>query len=376
MKTLMKLRHTILSFAKALLAAVLVSSSVNSLAQTTLGTAAAALEPGRWSVFNRSGDASGYNYDLIVSCTGTDCADNILNYSAKGLWNPNTREIHFLGQGHGGRLMKHISYSDASSRWTLEAKPSWDCSPNPTCYSIGHGYEHSTIDPTTGTIYARKFNNTEVYKWMRSTKTWSALPPAPNPAVVVSLEWFPEMNGFLMVGGGQIHLYSEATKAWRSLATGLTMGDYSNVASYNPLHKVAIVGGGVGSRALYRVGSDGSVTRIADAPGDVGIFGGLLTTDPVSGKVLLFTAAGTVHEYDIPSNRWSTLSSSIPLWNATNTLKIMFRVAVPISTYGVIAFLTTNGEASTNVYLYRHSPGTGASVDNPPPAPPTGVLLR
>ncbi len=154
------------------------------------------------------------------------------------------------------------------------------------------------------------------------------------------------------------------------------MGDYSNVASYNPLHKVAIVGGGVGSRALYRVGSDGSVTRIADAPGDVGIFGGLLTTDPVSGKVLLFTAAGTVHEYDIPSNRWSTLSSSIPLWNATNTLKIMFRVAVPISTYGVIAFLTTNGEASTNVYLYRHSPGTGASVNNPPPAPPTGVLLR
>lgn len=365
-----------MKLAKLLVAAALLSSSAAAFGQSALGSNATGMQPGEWRVLNRGGDASGYNFDLLVSCAGSDCADNILNYAAKGLWNPNTREMHYLGQGHGGRLFKHISYSEATNRWALEAKPYWDCSPSPTCYSMVHGYEHSTIDPATGTIYARKFNSTQMFKWVRSTKTWSELPTAPNPAVASAVEWFPEMNGFLLVGGGQIHAFSEATRSWRSLATDLPMGGYSNVATYNPVHKVAIVGGGDGSRALYRVTASGSVTRIADAPGGVGIYSGILTTDPVSGKVLLFTASGSVHEYDVPANRWSSLSSSIPLW-APDSNKIAYRVAIPISTYGVIAFLTTYwSDPTSQVYLYKHSPGTGAPVDTTPPAPPAGVRLQ
>lgn len=136
-------------------------------------------------------------YDLLVSCmsppTG-DCADNILNYADKGLWNPNTREIHYIGQGHGGRELKFITYNDASGKWTREAKPEWDCSPAQGCYSLVHGYEATTLDPATGNIYARKFNSTAVYKWTRSSKTWTQLPAAPNPAVAVALQYFPEMG--------------------------------------------------------------------------------------------------------------------------------------------------------------------------------------
>lgn len=366
-----------MTFAKALVAAALLSASALAVAQTAMGSAAAAMQPGEWRVLNRGGDSSGYNYNLLVSCTGSDCADNILNYAAKGMWNPNTREIHFMGQGHGGRLFKHISYSDASNRWALEAKPYWDCSPGPSCYSMVHGYEHSTLDPATGNAYARRFNSTQIFKWVRSTKTWSELPAAPNVAVAAAVEWFPEMNGFLLVGGGQIHAFSETSRSWRSLASGLPMGDYSNVATYNPVHKVAIVGGGDGNnRALHKVAANGTVTRIADAPGGVGIYSGVLTTDPVSGKVLLFTAAGSAHEYDVPTNRWSSLSSSTPLW-APDSNKVIFRAAVPISTYGVIAFLTTYwNDASSQVLLYRHAPGSGTPADTVPPAPPTGIRLQ
>lgn len=365
-----------MKFANLWVATALFSSSAAVFGQSALGSTATTMQPGEWRVLNRGGDASGYNFDLLISCTGTDCADNILNFAAKGLWNPSTREMHYLGQGHGGRLLKHISYSEATNRWTLEAKPYWDCSPSPNCYSMVHGYEHSTIDPATGTIYARKFNSTQTFKWVRSTKTWSELPAAPNPAVASALEWFPEINGFLLVGGGQIHVFSESTGSWRSLATNLPMGPYHNVATYNPVHKVVIVGGGNGSRALYRVAADNSVTRIADAPGDVGIYSGILTTDPASGKVLLFTASGSMHEYDVPSNRWSNLSAAIPLWGA-NSNKVAYRVAIPVSTYGVIAFLTTDkSDPMSQVFLYKHSPGTGAPVDTTPPAPPSGVRLQ
>jgi hypothetical protein len=335
-----------------------------------MGSAASAMQAGEWRVLNRGGDASGYNNSLLQSC-GSDCADNILNFSAKGLWNPATREIHFIGKGHM-REAKHIVYSEATNRWALEPLPAWAGGQ----YGLGHGYEHTTIDPATGRIYARPFNSTAFYRWDRSTKQWSSMPAGPNPAVAAALEWFPDMNAVLYVGGGEIHAYSETTGNWRVLATGQTMGGYHNVASYNPVHKVAIVGGGNDSRVLYKVTANGAVSRIADAPAGVGILSGLLTTDPASGKVLLLSSGGGLFEYDVPTNRWSTLSSSIPIW-APDSNKIIYRVAIPISTYGVIAFLTHYWSDSTSqVHLYKHSPGSGTPTDTTPPAAPTGVRLQ
>jgi hypothetical protein len=343
------------------------------LAQSALQSAASAMQPGEWRVLNRGGDGSGFNRALLISCKeggSTDCADNIFNYADKGLWNPATREIHFIGKGHM-REAKHIVYSEATNRWSQEPLPSSFGG----SYGLGHGYEHSTIDPATGRIYARLFNSSDYYRWDRATKQWSSLPSGPNTAVAAALQWFPEMGALLYVGGGQIHAYSESTSSWRSLATGLTMGPYHNVASYNPVHKVVIVGGGNGSRALYKVAVNGSVTRIADAPANVGIIASVLTTDPASGKLLLLSSDGGFFEYDVPTNRWSTLSSSIPIW-APDSKKVLFRIAIPISTYGVIAFLTHyDSDASSQVFLYKHSPGSGVPADTTPPAPPTGLRI-
>ncbi len=343
---------------------------------TPLGDIASQMRPGEWRVLNQSGDASGFNYDLLVSCTGSDCADNILNYADKALWNPHTREVHFLGQGHGGRLMKHISYSEATNRWALESKPYWDCSPGPTCYSIVHGYEHSAIDPATGNIFARKFNSNQVFKWTRATKTWSELPSGPNPAVAVALEYFPELGGLLLVGGGEVHLYHEATRTWRLLAQGLSMGPYSSVASYNPVHKVAIVGGGDNSTRLYRVDSSSKVSPIASAPVAVGIQSSVFTVDPVSGKHLLFGSGGGFFEYDVSANTWSAGNSAGVAMFAPGTNRILFRSAVPIGTHGVIAFLTLDGSVA-RVYLYRHAPGVSAPpADTTPPAPPSNLSVQ
>jgi hypothetical protein len=352
--------------------------TANGARASVLGDMATQMRPGEWRELNRTGDGSGFNYDLLVSCTGSDCADHILNYADKALWNPHTREIHFLGQGHGGRLMKHISYGEASNRWVLESKPYWDCSPSPTCYSIVHGYEHSAIDPVTGNIYARKFNSTQVFKWTRATKTWSELPSGPNPAVAVALEYFPELGGLLLVGGGEVHLYRESTRTWTLLAQGLPMGPYSSVAAYNPVHKVAIVGGGDGSTRLYRVDSSGRVGAVANAPVAVGIQSSVFTVDPVSGKHLLFGSGGGFFEYDVASNTWSAANSDGVAMFAPGGNRILFRSAVPIGTHGVIAFLTLNlNDSVARVYLYRHAPGASPPpVDTTPPTPPTGITIQ
>lgn len=358
-------------FAKLLVVAALASVSATAMAQTTLQSTVTGMQAGEWRLLNRPGDGSGFNNALLRACVGTDCADNILNFASKGLWNPATREIHFIGKGHQ-REAKHIVYSEATNRWTQEPLPAWAGG----MYGLAHGYEQTTIDPATGRIYARPFNSTNYYRWDRATKQWGAIANGPNSAVAVALEWFPEMNGFVYVGGGEIHAYSETTGSWRSLATGLAMGGYHNVATYNPVHKVAIVGGGNDSRALYRVAANGGVTRIADAPAGVGVQSSVLTTDPVSGKVLLFSSGGTFFEYDVPTNRWSTLTPSIPLW-APDSNKIIYRVAVPVSSHGVLAFLTHYwSDATSQVYVYKHSPGTGTPADTTPPSPPTGIRLQ
>ncbi|MFO1217470.1 MAG: hypothetical protein U1E89_03695 [Burkholderiaceae bacterium] len=319
-------------------------------------------------------------YDLLVSCmsppTG-DCADNILNYADKGLWNPNTREIHYIGQGHGGRELKFITYNDASGKWTREAKPEWDCSPAQGCYSLVHGYEATTLDPATGNIYARKFNSTAVYKWTRSSKTWTQLPAAPNPAVAVALQYFPEMGGVVLVGGGEVHFYSESQAKWTTLATGLAMGPYHNVASYNALYKAVILGGGNDSSSLYKLTSSGALGVIAAAPAAVAVGTSLFTVDPASGKHLLFSVSGGFFEYDVVSNRWNTLSTSgVPILRS-GSYAVDDRVAIAISTYGLIAFLVFDGSDSTKMYLYRHAPGgSAAPPDTTPPSVPKGLTVQ
>lgn len=346
---------------------------------TILGDLAAQMQPGEWRVLNRSGDASGFNYDLLVSCSGADCGDNILNYADKALWNPVAREIHFIGKGHL-RDLKHISYNEAANRWTREAKPYWDCSGSGTCYGIGHGFEHSAIDPTTGNVYARLFNSSQVFKWTRATKTWSELPPGPvTSSVAVAIEYFPELGGLLLVGGGEVHLYRESSRAWVQLAQGLAMGPYSHVASYNAVHKVAIVGGGDNSTRLYRVDSAGRITAIANAPVVVGVQSSVFTVDPASGRYLLFGSGGGFYQYDVAANAWSPLNSSgVPMFSAGNSYnnRILFRSAVPISTHGVVAFLALDG-SDARVFLYRHAPGAAPPpIDTTPPAPPSGLTVQ
>ena len=355
-----------------LIAACVALIPVLGLAQTgSLSQAAAAMQPGEWRVLNQGGDASGWGKTLLA--TGSD---NLLNYADKGLWNPNTREIQFLGKGCCGEVFKFLTYTESTNRWVQEPKPYWDCSPADSCR--GHGYEHSTMDPATGNVFWRPFNSDVIYKWTRATKSWAALPNGPNPTVVVGIEYFPEIGGLVMVGAGKIYVFREATNAWTQVASGLAMGEYHNVASYNPVHRVVIVGGGNGSSNLYKVDSSLKVTAIQNAPVQVGILSSILTVDPASGRHLLLGSSGGFYQYDVAGNAWSAVSnaSGFPIWSPDSN-KIVYRVAVPISSYGVVAFLATYWSDSTSrVYLYKHAPGTIVPVDTTPPAAPSTLSVQ
>lgn len=347
---------------------------------STLSDAAAQLQPGQWKVLNRAGDGTGFDYNLIVSCQPSGCSDTILNYADKGQWNPNTREIEFLGKGHMAEH-KHISYSEASNRWVTRTRPGWACGVAANCYGIIHGYEHSAMNPANGDMYARIASSGTVYKWTRATQTWSQLPSGPVLEVAIAIEYFPEMGGLLYVGtrngAGEVHLYRESTGTWTQLASGLAMGPYHNVASYNPVHKIVVFGGGNGSTQLYKIDASGKVAAIANAPVGVGILQSVFTVDPASGRQLLFGSGGGFYEYDVSANRWTALSTAgVPLFRTDDPNRIWMRVAVPLSTYGVVAFLVEGGNADTRVLLYRHAASQPPVADTTPPAPPVSLSIK
>jgi hypothetical protein len=341
------------------------------VAATALGDAVAQTPVGGWKLLNSAGDGSGWSTSLLDAGGG----HSILQYSDKGKWDPNTKRVLYVGKGAGANLQKFISYSDASGTWSIEPKPYWDCTPSDSC--LGHAYHHNTIDPS-GNLYYHLYYSTDYFILTRATGQWSQLPaPSGIIACCIGLEYFPEMRGggLVAVGDGAVHFFNSSTNQWSQLTSGLAMGPYHNVALYNAVHKIVLFGGGNGSSDLYKIDAAGKITKIANAPANVGIAASVITVDPVSGKYLLLSSARGFYQYDVLADSWSPLNAStVPVFPPDGQSDFNFygTVAVPISTYGVILFMKYE-DGQSKVYLYKH---TASVPDTTPPAPPRNLSVK
>jgi hypothetical protein len=338
---------------------------------TALGDAAAQTPVGGWKTLNTAGDGSGWSTSMLDAGGG----HNILQYSDKGKWDPNTKRVLYIGKGAGANLQKFISYSDATGTWSIEPKPYWDCTPSDNC--LGHAYQHNAIDPA-GNLYYHLYYSTTYFVLTRATGLWSQLPePSGIIACCIGLEYFPEMRGggLVAVGDGAVHFFNSSLNQWSQLTSGLAMGPYHNVAVYNPVHKIVLFGGGNDSKNLYKINAAGNITKIADAPTNVGIAASVLTVDPVSGKYLLISNSRTFYQYDVLADSWSSLNASaVPVFEPAKETDFNFygTVAVPISTYGVILFMKYD-DGQSKVWLYKH---TASVPDTTPPALPRNLSVK
>lgn len=317
---------------------------------TVLAELVAEMEPGEWRVLNTNGDGSGFSEELLDARYL-----NILQYADKGLWDPNKDQFHFIGQGHGG-IQKFITYDETTNTWREEPPPYWDCTRDKDCNwggGIGHGYEHSALDPASGDIYARPFNSKSIYRYHKSKDSWSELPNLPySPACCAALAYFPDMRGLLVVGGGYVLFLKEKGKKWREIAWELTMGPYHNIASYSPQHKVVLFGGGNDSKDLYKIDSRKKITKLKDAPVNIGIYATINTVDPVTGKFLVFTDDAVVYEYAVDNDSWNRVVLDGAPFGGEDSTEMM--VAAPVPRRGVIMFVKYAGSRS-RVYVYRHT---------------------
>ena len=318
---------------------------------TALSDSAAKMSPGTWLLFHNNGQRGfgGGAGELLDACDGFH---TILEWTGKAAWDPTSDEFVFVGQGHYA-CQKYIRYSASQNQWRTKPDPSWTG-------GIGHAYFNNTINPANGDHYYKKYGGQDVYKRSGSTGTWTTLPK--NTLVqywqcCTAMEYFPEMNGFVLINGteftaGRGNVYFFNGSQWSTLATNLSLSDYSNQIMYNPMHKVVIFG----RSSLYKISASGQVTALGNPPVAIGDGDGQgrFTYDPASGKYLVLAGDG-LYEYDVVADSWRKTSTSTPPVSSGGYVTFDIIVA-PVASCGVTMWVKWNYNNS-RVFLYKHAAG-------------------
>ncbi len=290
-----------------------------------------------------------------TTLTGGDLdpgGSTVIQWTDSGAWRPGARELHWIGRANGcnneARPYMHIVYDEVSGVSTIDATDFNPC---------GHGYDHNTVDPETDTYYFRPFGSDTIARW--EDPGWSNLPAFSGYTnSAAALTFFPEMGEqgrLIVVTGSRLRLFDGA--AWTEIELPVNVGTLHNVAEYNPVLAAVVFGGGNNApRVLYRLDADGTLTQLGEAPFDLGsngAGGGMLTVDPLSGRML---------GLDKATGQWWDLDLEADTWQQTNTpppVSVGSTFQAPISTWGLIALFEDDAgeDEPARLWVYKHSAG-------------------
>jgi hypothetical protein len=368
-----------------LLLAILISMPC--FGQTILGTAAQNLAAGSWTELTGT---TGLNNALIYPAgTGT------LPYSERATWDATHREFLYYGGVHSNPTTecggapdqfsdacaaneRFIYYSDATNTWSY--RPG-------VAHVQEHAYDSNAINPTTGDFWTflpgppGSTTYRGVYKWTRSTATWSQVTTVgKNPTDDILLEgssnasadvYFPEMAALVRLnfaGFYQMAYLPDSGSTWISIfsnysphTTTIRFGG-NPIMAYDPIHHIIVFGGGGSStsgKQLYKMDSSRTITQIASFPIEARCdsqTGNFTEVDPVTGTLLLFTNTNT-YTLDLGNTgaAWQTLAGVHPSFTVSQ-----YQVVSSISSYGVIMVLERN-TSTPRAWIYRHAADTFAS---------------
>lgn len=313
---------------------------------TVLATAAASLSAGQSVKLSTSLPAS----TLIYSSENAD----MIQWGGSAYYDPTRKEVGFIGKRDSSEYPYHwLVYNETANTWS-NSRAVWS-----SANTSGHGYDHNTIDPATGTVYHRPYGSKTVQVYNGS---WSTLPAwTPNTAIIGGLSWFPGV-GLIYNDGAYLLRYSGGS--WTTLAS-YGGDDYVQFSEYNSTANVLIFGGG--SSGVYRkMDSSLNLSTIASPSFTLGVGSGhgLCVSDPSSGTLIAYQRASPYAwaKYTIATDTWASLTESTGdgsspqtgtpnMPNDTNA-----SIAAEIPAYGVVMFIKYNGPGSDGeVWLYKHS---------------------
>lgn len=354
---------------------------------SALGKLTASLKPGTWAVLHKDGDGSGYGLKFTDSGVG-----GLYGYASKAAYDPARRRVFFFGSGHHGQstpeyyagIIKFIAYDVDANRWTRLKTPQWYLDTG-TKGGNSHGYQYQTVakgkffrvslgpPARTSTVQVCNIDRDKVEN-IDPKGDWEESVDVPFTFSVGPLEFFPERNSLVTINTRTAEVYERELSAprWGVLAKAEGMTYFGIAASYNPVHKAVVFGGGsqaappwTNVRKWYALDARGKVSPLDDSPVDsYAATSTLFTVDPASGKHLLIrpndfeykkTTGYWFYELDVtlkPGEQWTRrkdLEGGVPQFNPRSPNHVFCTVVVPLPDYGVNLFM-----GPANVWVYRH----------------------
>jgi len=301
--------------------------------KTAIGKLANSMEPGSWAELKTEG---------FSQLAGVD-GELMFRSAESVVWLPRSQQVLFAGPGQQG-TPKFLSYSAATNQWSLMPDPSWKNRAAPA-------YDNNAADPRKDSFYHNPAGSLEVHYFPLARNSWRQLrrlPAGATKGAGTALVYSDEMNGLVRVAGGEVYFLAREVPDWVLLRDDLPIGDSLNVAEYVPVHKTLVLGGGGNCSRLYKLSRKESFIELPAPPIDeVAVGKTVLTSDPVSGDLLLFeVGARRLHSYDFKTPNWKTHDArTAPFRDPARNI-----AATPIDTYGVVFFIQEGNVA----VLYKH----------------------
>src|SRR6185369_14425539 len=171
-------------------------------------------------------------------------------------------------------------------------------------------------------------------------------------------------------GLGDLLIYDPGTNAWQDISLGFSSdGLYHSVCAYSPVYNCVVFGGGNATpRKLWRLNSNRTITALSDPPLGVGIQGGNLNVDPVTGKFLIWgggsnarlfyelvpTGTGTYTQLtgtrQPPAAGLHGVSDPSGGGGGPDAL-----ISCALPEHGVVAYMSASGASYANMFLYKHA---------------------
>lgn len=275
----------------------------------------------------------------------------MVTYSETVPWDPESMTLFYIGSDHNEEP-HFVTWRATDNTWRREARPVW--LPSGTM----HGYDHSTIDlGGRRFLHRQRGRDAPIRVYDLDARTWSDGPVSPGSTCCDAAAWFPGVG--LVTLGHELRVSAGGTQSFETVFDELANPDNQGFIEYNPVHDVALFGGGGGngnpapaSPVLYVLHRDRTVERLDDAPFPLGLNHAIVTVDPVSGDFIVPNDTGALYSYDITTRSWTSLGLALPI--ETRNSPLDRTIGVSLSNFGVVAFIW-HRRGGGKFLIYKHA---------------------
>lgn len=358
------------------------SVTLSAVGTSVLAQLAASMPAGTWA------QVTGTNQNSVLTDNDGGGSGSHLHYSNSMNYIPQSDRIQLVCADHGKYSTMFIIEYDLASNQFITVSPGNSANGA----GPGHGFDHAAVNPYTGDAYQVLYGGGAGVKFtvrrrpFGSSTFTETLPYAMDQAINItfgSCWWSGSFSGgsgagaqgCLMVyntynssvsaNDGVMNGYNPLTNTWFFGVTGVSPffgtsgGLYHQVCEYSSVLNVMCYGGGNTSpRKIYKMASNGAITQLADVPSGkaLGIQGGNLVADPVTGKFLLFSASQLWELDPAGSGTWTQRPSPPAALGSPGpgtTIDGIMSCALP--PYGVVAYVKQSSASGGVFYIYKNA---------------------